>query len=81
MHGQARVILYVKEEMKIKMIPLARELTDLPCITCQIGTGKENFSQLFLQRMDLRSIGSGRGQPTERKAEKASTALEDCPAG
>ena len=40
-HGQARVILYVKEEMKIKMIPLARELTDLPCITCQIGTGKE----------------------------------------
>ena len=40
-HGQARVILYVKEEIKIKVIPLARELTDLPCITCQIGTGKE----------------------------------------
>ena len=57
-HGQARVLLYIRENINLKVKPLARENTDLPSVSCEIGVGKDKKTRVnfFLQRMDLRSI-------------------------
>ena len=40
-HGQARIIMYVKEGVKVKMRKLNDQDTDLPTLSCEIGLGKE----------------------------------------
>ena len=40
-HGQARIVMYVKEDVNVTVTPLAREYSDLPTLTCVIGMGKE----------------------------------------
>ena len=40
-HGQARIILYVKEGVKIKMRKLNNQDSDLPTLSCEVGLGKE----------------------------------------
>ena len=45
-HGQARVLLYVREDITLKVKPLARENTDLPSVSCEIGVGKEKKTRL-----------------------------------
>ena len=40
-HGQARLIVYAKEELIVKEICLQASLTDLPLITFEIGFAKE----------------------------------------
>ena len=39
-HGQARIALYVKEDVRVTVIPVARQHTDLPTLTCTLGVGK-----------------------------------------
>ena len=53
--------------MKIKMIPLARELTDLPCITCQIGTGKEKKTLVSFFYREWTSGVSGLAEASQQK--------------
>ena len=48
-HGQARLLLYVREGVQVKLKTLCRRDTDLPSLSCEIGLGKErkthvNFS-------------------------------------
>ena len=40
-HGQARIILYVKEGINIKMRKLNNQDSDLPTLSCEIGLGRE----------------------------------------
>ena len=40
-HGQARILLYVKEGVHVKVKNLSRRDTDLPSLSCEIGLGKE----------------------------------------
>ena len=40
-HGQARILLYVREDINLKVKPLARENTDLPSVSCEKGVGRE----------------------------------------
>ena len=45
-HGQARVLLYVREDINLKVKPLARGNTDLPSISCEIGVGREKKTRV-----------------------------------
>ena len=45
-HGQARILLYVREDLNINIKPLARENTDLPSVSCEIGVGKEKKTRV-----------------------------------
>ena len=40
-HNQARVLMYVREDVKVQMINCSGNNTDLPSISVQIGLGKE----------------------------------------
>ena len=40
-YGKARVLLYVKDDINLKVKPLARGDTDLPSVSCEIGVGRE----------------------------------------
>jgi hypothetical protein len=40
-HGQARVIVYVKEEINLKIRDIGANNSDLPTITCEIDMGRE----------------------------------------
>ena len=53
-HGQARVVLYVREDINLKVRPLARENSDLPSVSCEIWVGKEKKT-----RVDIKSLRSG----------------------
>ena len=46
-HGQARVLLYVREDINLKVKPLAREKTDLPSVFCEIGKEKKTRVNFF----------------------------------
>ena len=45
-HGQARALLYVREDINLKVRTLARENTDLPSVSCEIGVGKEKKTRV-----------------------------------
>ena len=38
-HGQARIALYVKDDVRVTVTPVARQHSDLPTLTCTIGMG------------------------------------------
>ena len=40
-HGQARIIMYVKEGVNIRIKPMSQNDCDLPSISCEIKLGKE----------------------------------------
>ena len=40
-HGQARIILYVREGVTIKMREVSNPNSDLPSVSCEIGLGRE----------------------------------------
>ena len=40
-HGQARIILFVREGVQVKVKNLCRRDTNLPSLSCEIGLGKE----------------------------------------
>ena len=40
-HGQARILLYVRDDINLKVKPLARENTYLPSVPCEIGVGRD----------------------------------------
>ena len=44
--GQARILLYVREDLNLKVKPLARENADLPSVSCEIGVGKEKKTRV-----------------------------------
>ena len=40
-HGQARILLYVRENLNVKIRELSRQDSDLPSISCEIAIGRE----------------------------------------
>ena len=48
-HGQARVLLYVRDDINLKVKPLARENTYLPSLSCEIGVGKEKKTRINMK--------------------------------
>ena len=45
-HGQARIPLYVRDDINLKVKPLARENTDLPSVSWEIGVGREKKTRI-----------------------------------
>ena len=43
-HGQARILLYVKVNIKVKLKEISRQDSDLPSLSCEIGLGREKKS-------------------------------------
>ena len=44
LHGQARILIFAKEELQVKIRNLGVEDSDLPTISCEIGLGREKKS-------------------------------------
>ena len=49
-HGQARILLYVKDDVKHEIKRNPRNCNDLPSISCTLGIGKEKVSANFFYR-------------------------------
>ena len=47
LHGQARILLVIKEGVQVKMGPLSKSDTDLPTISCEIGLCRERKPMLL----------------------------------
>ena len=60
-HGQARVLLYVRDDINLKVKPLARGNTDLPSISCEIGVGREKKTRVNFFYREWTSGVSGLG--------------------
>ena len=65
-HGQARVILYVREDINLKVRPLARENSDLPSVSCEIGVGKEKKTRVNFFYREWTSGVSGLGDNSSK---------------
>ena len=60
-HGQARVLLYVRDDINLKVKPLARGDTDLPSVSCEIGVGREKKTRVNFFYREWTSGVSGLG--------------------
>ena len=45
-HGQARILLYVRDDISLKVKPLTRGDTDLPSVSWEIGVGREKKTRV-----------------------------------
>jgi hypothetical protein len=68
-HGQAGVLLYVRDDINLKVKPLAREDTYLPSVSCEIGVGREKKARVNLFYREWMSGVSGLGD-TSFQAER-----------
>ena len=60
-HGQARVLLYVRDDINLKVRPLTRENADLPSVSCEIGVGREKKTRVNFFYREWTSGVSGLG--------------------
>ena len=53
-HNQARILVYISDELNAKKIDVTDDVDDLPTITLQVGMDRERekYCQLFLQGVD-----------------------------
>ena len=60
-HGQARILLYVRDDISLKVKPLTRSDTDLPSVACEIGVGREKKTRVNFFYREWTSGVSGLG--------------------
>ena len=60
-HGQARILLYVRDDISLKVKPLTRSDTDLPSVSCEIGVGREKKTRVNFFYREWTSGVSGLG--------------------
>ena len=60
-HGQARILLYVRDDINLKVKPLTRSDTDLPSVSCEIGVGREKKTRVNFFYREWTSGVSGLG--------------------
>ena len=65
-HGQARIMLYIKEDVRYEIIRNPRDCNDLPSISCKLGIGKEKVFVNFFYR-EWTSMVSGLGDTLSQK--------------
>ena len=62
-HGQARIIMYVREGVNVKIKPISQNDSDLPSISCEIRLGKEKSTFVNFFYREWTSGVSGQSDP------------------
>ena len=65
-HNQSRIMVYVKEDIKVRWRELGAQDTDLPSISCEIGSGKESKTVVNFFYREWKSGVSGLDDTTSQ---------------